>query len=68
MPREQLRIAPQDFQVQDLRRSFRLERRFDLALCLEVAEHLPAKAADAFVASLVELAPVVVFSAAMPFP
>ena len=67
VPREQLQIAPQDFQVQDLERSFDLGRRFDLVLCLEVAEHLPAEAADGFVASLVKLAPVVVFSAAIPF-
>jgi hypothetical protein len=43
-----------------------LERTFDLALCLEVAEHLPADAAPLLVQSLTALAPVVVFSAAIP--
>lgn len=40
--------------------------RFDLALCLEVAEHLPADAAETLVAGLCSLAPVVLFSAAIP--
>lgn len=43
-----------------------LGRSFDLALCLEVAEHLPEEAADRFVESLTALAPVIVFSAAIP--
>lgn len=38
----------------------------DLAVCLEVAEHLPATAADTLVANLVYAAPVVLFSAAVP--
>lgn len=44
----------------------RLGRRFDLATSLEVAEHLPAGAADHLVDALVQLAPVVLFSAAIP--
>lgn len=39
---------------------------FDVAVCLEVAEHVAPAAADRFVAWLVSLAPVVVFSAAVP--
>lgn len=39
---------------------------FDLALCLEVAEHLPAECAIPLVDWLCDLAPVVVFSAATP--
>src|SRR5205085_7165879 len=42
-------------------------RTFDLAICLEVAEHLPETAATALVASLASLAPIVLFSAAIPF-
>lgn len=38
----------------------------DLVVCLEVAEHLPPGAADAFIATLCALAPVVLFSAAIP--
>jgi len=40
---------------------------FDLAVSLEVAEHLPADRADSFVAGLCQLAPVVLFSAAVPY-
>jgi SAM-dependent methyltransferase len=39
---------------------------FDLALCLEVAEHLPETVAARFVRDLCQLAPLVVFSAAVP--
>lgn len=40
--------------------------RFDLAVSLEVAEHLPDRFARTLVDSLVSLAPVVLFSAAIP--
>src|SRR5262245_27058351 len=40
--------------------------RYDLALCLEVAEHLPASRAEGLVSDLTNLAPVVLFSAAIP--
>lgn len=42
------------------------DRRFDLAVSLEVAEHLPAASARRFVESLVHLSDVVLFSAAIP--
>lgn len=40
--------------------------RFDLALCLEVAEHIGALAGDRLIAGLCEIAPSVLFSAAVP--
>jgi SAM-dependent methyltransferase len=52
--------------VLDLEKSFDLGRRFDLVICLEVAEHISASAADHFIASLTRHAPVVLFSAAIP--
>jgi SAM-dependent methyltransferase len=42
-------------------------RRFDLLLCLEVAEHLPYHAASAFVERLTWLSDAILFSAAVPF-
>ncbi len=42
-------------------------RTFDLCMSMEVAEHLPPQAASGFVDLLCSLAPVVVFSAAIPF-
>jgi SAM-dependent methyltransferase len=50
----------------DLTHPVELGRRFDLAVCLEVAEHLDAPFADGLVDLLVRLAPVVAFSAAPP--
>jgi hypothetical protein len=51
----------------DLRRGMPTELGvFDLALCLEVAEHLDQPTGDRLVAALCELAPVVLFSAAVP--
>jgi hypothetical protein len=40
--------------------------RFDLAISVEVAEHLPPSHSGRFVKELVALAPVVLFSAAIP--
>ena len=41
--------------------------RFDLALCLEVAEHIPKENAESFVRFLGARAPIVVFGAAVPW-
>lgn len=54
------------FKTVDLTAPVKLEKVFDLAICLEVAEHLPQSAAATLVESLVRAAPVVVFSAAIP--
>jgi hypothetical protein len=64
--RERLQIPLDCFQAMDLDKPLAIERRFDLAICLEVAEHLPATRAEGLVEDLVRLAPVVLFSAAIP--
>ena len=64
--RAKLLIEPERFQAADLTKGLDLGRRFDLAMSLEVAEHLPDSAAEGFVASLVALSDVVLFSAAVP--
>ncbi|PKN16008.1 MAG: hypothetical protein CVU66_02480 [Deltaproteobacteria bacterium HGW-Deltaproteobacteria-23] len=46
--------------------SFMLSRSFDLAICLEVAEHITADRAAEFVGALTELSDVILFSAAIP--
>lgn len=66
VPRGQMEIAPDKFRSADLTAPISFERRFDLACSLEVAEHLPESSAKAFVAALVQAAPVVLFSAAIP--
>ena len=40
--------------------------KYDLALCLEVAEHIDPHDADYVCEKLTELAPVIIFSAALP--
>lgn len=62
-----LEIPPACFASADLAKPLNLDRRFDLVLSLEVAEHLPAASAVTFVRSLVALGPVILFSAAIPF-
>ena len=64
--RARLRIPLDCFQAWDLGKPLAIGRRFDLAICLEVAEHLPATRAQSLVEDLVKLAPVVLFSAAIP--
>jgi SAM-dependent methyltransferase len=66
VPRDRLEIPREQFAPHDLSQPLDLGRRFDLAICLEVAEHLPAASADALVALLTRHAPVVLFSAAIP--
>jgi SAM-dependent methyltransferase len=64
--RERLLIERDAFISRDLEQPLRLNRHFDLVVSLEVAEHLSAEAAPIFVESLVRLAPIVMFSAAIP--
>lgn len=63
---EELLIPRENFQRLDLEQPLEVEAQFDLAVSLEVAEHLSPGAAEGFVKSLTELAPVVFFSAAIP--
>lgn len=65
--KEMLVIPPEKFLAMDLKKTFCLERQFDLAISLEVAEHLPPSSAPLFVKSLASTAPVIFFSAAIPF-
>lgn len=64
--RHLLAIPADRFRPADLTRPLPAERGFDLALSLEVAEHLPPERAAGFIDDLTRLAPVVVFSAAIP--
>jgi hypothetical protein len=62
-----LQIPGSNFAPMDLTRPQSIGHRYDLAESLEVAEHLPPQAARPFVDFLCSLAPVVLFSAAIPF-
>lgn len=63
--RELMVIGDNNFITHDLKKPFNLNRKFDLAICLEVAEHLPESSADDFVESLVKHADTILFSAAI---
>jgi len=60
-------LIPRDrFVAHDLGSPIALGRRFDLVQSVEVAEHLPASAAETFIANLVSHSDRILFSAAVP--
>ncbi|MEW4448467.1 methyltransferase domain-containing protein [Qipengyuania sp. JC766] len=59
-------VAPEIIDLRDLRQPIGTDRRFDLAMTLEVAEHLPEDRAATFVADLCAHSDLVLFSAAIP--
>jgi SAM-dependent methyltransferase len=64
--RDALQIPKEKFVAANLEQPLALGRTFDLAMSLEVGEHLSDAASRAFVKSLTSAAPVVLFSAAIP--
>src|SRR4051794_40799016 len=64
--RSQLMIDAGNFRCHDLRKALPSDAKYDLAMSLEVAEHLPPERSESFIAELTTLAPVVLFSAAIP--
>jgi hypothetical protein len=60
IPKENIELVSLD---KDL---LNLSKYYDLAMSIEVAEHLPPEAADRFVATLVSAADKILFSAAIP--
>lgn len=67
IPLDQLEIKSSEFLAADLTRPLRLRVKFDLAMALEVAEHLREAQADEFIESLCRLADAILFSAAIPY-
>jgi SAM-dependent methyltransferase len=55
-----------EFLEKDLEKPFTLNKKFDLAVSLEVAEHLSPESADIFVKNLVNAGKLILFSAAIP--
>jgi hypothetical protein len=66
VPRDALLFPEEHFVAARLDRGVSLGRTFDLAVTLEVAEHLPEHRAEAFIQTVVDHAPCVLFSAAVP--
>jgi SAM-dependent methyltransferase len=65
---ERLMISKENILIINLEElSFsKINKRFDLALCLEVAEHLNEKYAAKFISELCKLSNIIIFSAAIP--
>jgi SAM-dependent methyltransferase len=68
VPLDKLNIDTSEFRPCDLRQlsASNIDRKFDLLLCLEVAEHLEAEHAQQFISSLVSLSDTIIFAAAVP--
>ena len=62
--RDMLMIKESEFLPRDLTEELDLKRKFDLAMSLEVAEHLDEKYADNFVDTICRHSDIVLFSAA----
>lgn len=62
-----LLISRNSFIRSDLKNPPKLNKKFDLVVSLEVAEHLPESNASKFVEYLCSLGDIVLFSAAIPF-
>ena len=52
-------------QTADLRLPLELNRKFDIAISMEVAEHIPEESSDIFISNLVNAADIILFSAAI---
>jgi hypothetical protein len=65
--RTRLFVRPDQFRPWNLKERILISRRFDLAIALEVAEHLPYERSETFVDDLCRLSDVILFSAAMPY-
>lgn len=64
--RDLLVLEENEFIPTDLEKGFQLQEKFDLIICLEVAEHLSEDSSDVFIKSLVNHSDVILFSAAIP--
>lgn len=63
---DELLIPKKDFYIWNLEKKIHTKKKFDLAISLEVAEHISKKSAEIFVENLTKLSDNIVFSAAIP--
>lgn len=66
VPENMLMIPQKCFSAADLSEPCFVTKRYDLALSLEVAEHIPERSADIFIDNICKSADIVLFSAAHP--
>jgi len=62
-----LKIPIECFSESEFDKGISIEKKYDLAISLEVAEHLPSNCAEFFVELLVKTSDFILFSAAIPF-
>lgn len=67
VPDEALAIERELITITDLTQPIENQGRYDLAISTEVAEHVGAEHADAFIANLCGFSDIVLFSAALPY-
>lgn len=63
---ENLLIDKKEFRAADLGEQVKTEQKYDLAISLEVAEHIEEAKAERFVKNITEASDIVLFSAALP--
>lgn len=63
---ENLLIEKDEFVATDLEKTVQVAARYDLVMCLEVAEHLHANRAESFITDLCNAGDIILFSAAIP--
>lgn len=63
-----LKVSPKDFIIfqADATKPVRFNQRFDLCLCVEIAEHIPNKASKTLVKNLTSASDTIFFTAAPP--
>jgi len=65
--RDMLALNKDEFEAYDLKKVYRTDATYDIAISTECAEHLPPQRADSFVEDLTRLSDIVLFSAAVPY-
>ncbi|MDR0795084.1 MAG: class I SAM-dependent methyltransferase, partial [Tannerella sp.] len=65
--KSKLLIPKECFFEVDFDKPIEIDRKFDLAISIEVAEHLQESSADSFIENLTKAADFVLFSAAIPY-
>jgi SAM-dependent methyltransferase len=64
---QQKHLQASEFLAVDLNQPLKLKEHFDLAICLEVAEHLNSSSSTHLVNFLTDISDTIIFSAAIPF-
>ncbi|MDR0552407.1 MAG: class I SAM-dependent methyltransferase [Spirochaetaceae bacterium] len=64
--KELLKIPKENFTAMELDKQIDIKKKYDIAISVEVAEHLPAESARTFVETLTKSSDIVLFSAAIP--